>query len=139
MNNQKPARSNDVAFHQILKLIPRGMVGRIARETGIDLKARSFSVFSHLGAMLFAQLTHAIGLHDVCDWLRMKLHVLARHGLGAPSRNGLSHANKTRDAAFMEKLFWEQMAHLQNINPSFAGGRKGKGLLRRFKVLFESK
>ena len=110
------------------------MVGRIARETGVDAKARSFSVPSHLAAMLFAQLTHAIGLNDVCDWLRMKAAVLARHGLGAPARNGLSHANKQRDGLFMEKLFWEQLAHLQHINPSFAGGGKGKGLLRRFKV-----
>ena len=42
------------------------MVGRIDRETGIDDKARSFSVLSHLSAMRFAQLTHAIGLNDVC-------------------------------------------------------------------------
>ena len=110
------------------------MVGKIARETGIDAKARTFSVMSHLTAMLFAQLTGAISLNDVCDWLRMKARVLMRHGLSAPSRNGLSHANKERDAAFMEKLFWEQLEHLRHINPSFAGGRKGKGLLRRFKV-----
>jgi hypothetical protein len=129
-----PARSNDVILHQLLKLIPKGMVTRIARETGVDAKARSFCVRSHLASMLFAQLTHAIGLNDVCDWLRMKFHVLARHGLSAPSRNGLSHANKERDAAFAEKLFWEQLAHLRYINPSFAAGKKGKGLLRRFKV-----
>ena len=134
MNPKTPTRSNDVVLHQLLKLIPRGLVGRIARETGIDGKARSFSVLSHLTAMLFAQLTHAIGLNDVCDWLRLKARVLARHGLGAPSRNGLSHANKERDAAFIEKLFWEQLAHLQHISPSFAGGTKGQGLLRRFKV-----
>ena len=132
--NKTPARSNDVVLHQILKLIPRGIVTRIARETGVDAKARKFSVHSHLAAMLFAQLTHAIGLNDVCDWLRMKLGVLARHGLSAPSRNGLSHANKERNATFAEKLFWELLAHLQRINPSFAGGKKGKGLLRRFKV-----
>ena len=56
MNNQSPARSNDVILHQLLKLIPRGMVGRIARETGIDAKARTFSVLSHLSAMIFALL-----------------------------------------------------------------------------------
>ena len=134
LTKQTPARSNDVILHQILKLIPKGVVGRIARETGIDAKARTFGVLSHLGAMLFAQLTHAIGLNDVCDWLRMKVHVLARHGLSAPSRNGLSHANKERDAAFIEKLFWEVLAHLQHTSPSFAGGKKGKGLLHRFKV-----
>jgi hypothetical protein len=27
---------------------------------------------SHLSAMLFAQLSHAMGLNDVCDWLRLK-------------------------------------------------------------------
>lgn len=131
---QPPARSNDVILHQILKLIPKGMVGRIARDTGIDAKARAFCVMSHVTAMIFAQLTGAIGLNDVCDWLRMKAHVLMRHGLSAPSRNGLSHANKQRDAAFMEKLFWQLLEHLRQANPSFAGGRKGKGLLRRFKV-----
>ena len=134
MKKQKPTQSNNVASQQILKLIPRGIVGRVARETGVDLKARSFSVFSHVSTMIFAQLTHAISLNDVCDWLRMKRDVLGRHGLSAPSRNGLSHANKNRDAAFMEKLFWEQLAHLQRSSPSFASGNMGKGLLRRFKV-----
>ena len=52
-----------------------------------------------MAAMLFAQLTHAIGLNDVCDWLRMKLGVLARHGLSAPSRNGLSLASNTMPAS----------------------------------------
>lgn len=110
------------------------MVGRIARETGIDAKARSFSVPSHLASMIFAQLTGAISLNDVCDWLRMKNHVLARHGLSAPSRNGLSHANKERDALFIENLFWAMSNHVQNISPSFAAGKRGKGLLRRFNV-----
>jgi hypothetical protein len=32
--------------------------------------ARSFSAWSHVVSMLFAQLTHAIGLNDVCDALR---------------------------------------------------------------------
>jgi hypothetical protein len=54
--------------------------------------------------MLFAQLTHAIGLNDVCDWLRMKAHVLARHGLATPSHNGLSNANRERGTDFIEKL-----------------------------------
>jgi uncharacterized protein DUF4372 len=35
--------------------------------TGVDSMARSFSTWSHVVGMLFAQLTHAIGLNDVCD------------------------------------------------------------------------
>ncbi len=134
MNKQTPARTNVVALKQILNLIPQGLIGRHARETGVDTKARTFSVTSHLATMLFAQLTHAIGLNDVCDWMRLKAAVLARFGVTPPSRNALSHSNKTRDAAFVEKLFWSTLAHLQHTCPSFAAGKKGKGLLRRFKV-----
>src|SRR6478735_2554957 len=134
MNKTTPTRANVVVLKQILNLIPLGLINRHARETGNDSKARSFSVLSHLSAMLFAQLSHAMGLNDVCDWLRLKSAALARFGVTPPARNTLSHANKLRDAQFAEKLFWSVLAHLQHAKPDFAAGRKGKGLLRRFKV-----
>lgn len=134
MPNKTPARSNVIALQQILKLIPLGLITRHARETGVADKSRSFSVVSHLAAMLFAQLSHAMGLNDVCDRLRLKTKALARIGVTPPSKNGLSHANKERSADFAEKLFWSLLGHLQNASPSVAAGRKGKGLLRRFKV-----
>lgn len=134
MNKATPTRANVVVLKQILNLIPRHLINRHARETGVDAKARTFSVTSHLAAMLFAQLSHAIGLNDVCDWLRLKCAALARFGVTPPSRNTLSHANKERDAAFAEKLFWSTLGHLQHASPDFAAGRRGKGLLRRFKV-----
>lgn len=134
MNKQTPTRANVIVLKQILNLIPRHLIGRHARETGVDAKARTFSVTSHLAAMLFAQLSHAIGLNDVCDWLRLKCAALARFGVTPPARNTLSHANKERDALFVEKLFWSTLGHLQHACPDFTRGRKGKGLLRRFKV-----
>lgn len=100
----------------------------------MEAKARNFCVRSHLAAMLFAQLAHAVGLNDVCDWLRLKRAALSRFGVSAPARNTLSHANKHRDADFIERLFWSTLGHLQHSCPSFATGRRGKGLLRRFKV-----
>ena len=72
MNKTSPARANVVVLKQILNLIPRGMINRHALETGVEAKARTFSVMSQLSAMLFAQLSHAMGLNDVCDWLRLK-------------------------------------------------------------------
>ena len=84
--------------------------------------------------MLFAQLTHAIGLNDVCDALRLHSGPLsALRGATAPSRNNLSHANKRRDAALAEGLFWAVLEHLQKISPGFAAGARGKGLARRFR------
>lgn len=134
MNNKTPTRANVTVLKQILNLIPRGMINRHAIETGVEGKARSFSALSHLSAMLFAQLSHAMGLNDVCDWLRLKSATLKRFGVTPPSKNGLSHANKERSADFVEKLFWSVLDHLQHASPDFASGRKGKGRLWRFKV-----
>ena len=61
----------------MLKLIPRGIIQQSARESGVDAQARSYSVLSHLGAMIFVQLAHALSLNDVCDWLRLKARAIA--------------------------------------------------------------
>jgi integrase/recombinase XerD len=45
--------------------------------------------------------------YDVCDALRLHSGPLsALRGATIPSRNNLSHANKRRDAALAEGLFW---------------------------------
>lgn len=132
--DQPPDASYDVAFHQIIKLIPRGVIGRLARETGVQSKARSFSVFSHLGAMIFSQLAYCLSLNDVCDWLRLKARMLARFGMSAPARNTLSHANRERSADFIEGVFWSVLENLQKLSPGFGYGKKGRGSLHRFKA-----
>jgi len=126
-----------VVLKQILNLIPRGSINRHALETGVEAKARTVGVPGLLSAMLFVQLSHAIGLNDVRDWLRLKAGVLARFGVTPPPRNALSHANKERSADCAGKLFWSVLAHLQNASPDFAAGRKGRGLPRRVKAWVE--
>ena len=122
----------------MLKLIPRDIINKAARETGVDGKARTYSVLSHLGTMLFVQLAHALSLNDVCDWLRLKTRAIAAFGLTPPSRNNLSNSNKVRDAKFAELVFWRTLAHLQHCEGSFGrqrpGGHAGRSLLHRFKV-----
>lgn len=88
----------------MLKFIPRSLINSVAAETGVDKQTRSFSVMSHLGAMIFVQPAHALSLNDVCDWLRLKARAIASFGLTPPSRNNLAHANKGRSAVFVEKL-----------------------------------
>lgn len=58
-------------LRQICNLIPNFVVAKVARRTGVDKKARTFTPWSHVVAMLYAQLTHAIGLNDVCDALKL--------------------------------------------------------------------
>ena len=62
MNHTTPAHANGVVLKQILNLIPRAMINRLALETGVEAKSRTFSVVSHRSAMLFAQLSHVMGL-----------------------------------------------------------------------------
>jgi hypothetical protein len=105
----------------------------LARETGVDEQARTFLPWSHVVSLLFAQLAHAIGLNDVCDALNLHSGPLsAVRGATPPSRNNLSHANKVRDAALAEKLFWSELEYLQSLKPGFAQGARFQ-LARRFK------
>jgi hypothetical protein len=134
MNNTTPVRSNVIILKQLLNHIRLGLINRVARETGVANQARTFSVLSHLTAMLFAQLSHAISLNDVCDWLRHKAVAIARFGVTPPSRNNLSHGNKERNAAFAEKLFWAELAHLQHAARISPPAARAGGALRRFKV-----
>lgn len=132
MIRKKPAKAKIPVLSQICKLIPGHLVSKLAREHGVDKKARTFTPWSHVVSLLYAQLTHAFGLNDVCDALRNHARWLGSiRGAVAPSRNTLSHANKTRSSDFMEQLFWRTLAHLQSQLPGF--GLSYKAIPRRFK------
>ena len=121
-------------LRQICNFIPEFLVSRLARETGVDKRARTFKPWSHLIALLFAQLTHSIGLNDVCDALGLHSGPLSSlRGATPPSRNNLSHANRVRPAEMAEKLFWEVFEHLGNLSPRFVSGKAGKRFARKFK------
>ena len=134
MNKPKPTKHSNVVFNQLCKLIPVGMVRNLASEYGVDKKCRTFSAWSHVVSLLYAQLTHSIGLNDVCDALRHhSAKLFAIRGATPPSRNGLSNANKTRDADMMEALFWKMLTHLQHQFPQFGAAGSYSKLPRRFK------
>jgi len=136
MNNYKniPAGSKLNLLRQICNFIPEFLVSRLARETQVDKKARTFSPWSHVLALLFAQLTHSIGLNDVCDALGLHSGPLSSiRGATPPSRNNLSHCNKVRPAQMAEKLFWAVFEHLGNLSPRFVSGKAGKRFARKFK------
>jgi len=129
-----PSRGKFSVLRQICNLIPPFLVSKLARVTGVDARARSYSPWSHVVTLLYAQLVHAIGLNDICDSLRLHSGLLVGlRGATPPSRNNLSHANRERDAALAEKLFWAVLEHLRGLHSGFAGGRQGRGLARRFR------
>jgi hypothetical protein len=120
---------------QICKLIPVHLVAKLARETGCAQKARTFTPWSHVVTLLYAQLAHALSLNDVCDALSFVTGRLqAIRGAKAPSRNGFSHANRVRDPELARRLFWATLAHVQMLAPGF-GCRQQRRYGFRFKRL----
>ena len=108
----------------------------MARKHGVDKKARTFSPWSHVVAMVFAQLSAAISLNDLCDNLRNHAGWLgAIRNAVFPSRNGLSNANKERDADMAQDLFWAVLHDFESRSPGFGQGprKRKRGLPRRFK------
>lgn len=130
----KSARHQFTILKQICDLIPGHLVAKLARKYGVQSQSRSFIPWSHVVSMLFAQLSHALSLNDVCDTLRNHAGVLTTmRGSGPPSRNGLSHANRERNADMAESLFWDVLGGLRERFPRFGMGRNYCGFPRRFK------
>jgi hypothetical protein len=130
----KPTRHKFTILKQIMEIVPPYLVPKLAREHGVDKKSRTITPWSHIVSMVFAQLSHALSLNDICDTLRFHVGALVTiRGAIAPSRNGLSNANKVRNADMAEDLFWKMLEHLKSLHPRFGFGRRYKGLPRRFK------
>src|SRR5579859_7163416 len=128
---QKPTKSKFSILRQICNWIPNHLVPKLARETQVQDEARTYKPWSHVVALLYAQLTHSLGLNDVCDALALHSGPLsAIRGATAPKRNTLSHANRERDPAMAEKLFWQTLEHLKSLSPGFAGGRRPRFAFR---------
>jgi hypothetical protein len=131
--SRKPTRANLSVLAQLCNLIPAFLVSKIAQQCGVDKQARTFSPWSHLVALLYAQFTHALSLNDVCDALKNHAGKLLRiREASPPSKNALSHANRERDGDMAQTLFWEILNHFTALCPRF-GGQRFKGMPRRFK------
>jgi hypothetical protein len=127
----KPTRCRFNLLRQICNLIPEHEVSKIARSTGAEDKSRTFSPWSHTVSLLHAQLSHCIGLNDLCDSLQLHSGPLSTiRGAIPPSRNGLSHANRERPAEMAKQLFWSVLEHLKTQSPGFAAGQRRKPAFR---------
>jgi hypothetical protein len=118
----QPTGSKLSILRQLCNLIPPHLVPKLARDTGVEDHARTFSPWSQVVALLYAQITHALGLNDVCDALRLHSGPLsALRGATPPRKNTFSHANRTRDPKMAEQLFWAMLVHLRTLQPGFGG------------------
>ena len=131
----KPAKRSDyTVLNQICNLIPPLMVPNLARQHGVDRKSRTFRPWSHVVSLMFAHLSHAFGLNDVCDALGEHAGKVWRiREATPPRRNTFSHANAHRDSAMAEALYWKMRAVCSGLSDKFVLGGRREGFLRRLK------
>ena len=128
----KPAKHQFTILKQVCDLIPPNLVTKLSKIHNIS--TRSFSAWSHVVALIYSQISHSVSLNDVCDSLNNHSGTLSTiRNASAPSRNGFSHANRTRNADMAEGLFWKVLHHFQSSHPGFGLGRDRAGFPRRFK------
>ena len=128
-----PTKHTMSVLAQIASWIPDRIIENLAVQHKIQ--TRSFSAASHVISMVYAHLAHALSLNDICDSLSNHAGTLAQiRNCTPPSRNGLSHANKTRNADMAEELFWKVYELLSTKYPEFlSSSRNYPGLPYRFR------
>ena len=131
----KPAKKSPyTVLNQICNLIPPLLVPNLARQFGVDKKSRTFSPWSHVMGLMYAHLSHAFGLNDVCDAMGEHAGKVWRiREATPPRRNTFSHANAHRDSAMAEALYWKMRAVCSGLSQKFVLGGRREGFLRRLK------
>jgi hypothetical protein len=130
----KPTRHKFTILKQVMDKIPSYLVSKLSRKYGIDKQSRTFTPWSHVATLVYAQIAHSFGMNDVVDSLEHHSGAFASvRGAKAPSRNCFSHANRNRNADMAEELFWLTLTDLQRTHPKFGMGRNYCGFPRRFK------
>lgn len=93
-------------FSQLLKYVPRDLVGRISKELKADHYCKRFNSHDHLVTLLFATLNNCDSLREVTTgmmaWQQRLNHLGLKH---FPRRSTLSDANKRRSAEVFEKIY----------------------------------
>ena len=128
-----PSKRKVTVLKQISKLIPRNLVPKLASKHGVDKQSRSFTPWSHVLSLMYAQLSHAMSLNDICDAIGNHSGAFKDiRDASPPSRNGLSHANRNRNPEMAEDLFRSVFSKLKENTPSF-GLNSESGVPHRFK------
>ena len=128
----RPTRSNHTVFRQACNLIPGHLIPELAREYKID--ARRFSATSHVLSLVFTHLGRTDSLNETCDALQVHgAEFLRTRGATPPARNTFSNANRTRDPAMAEALYWRMLKHLQVLCPEFTEYGKHVGFIFRLR------
>jgi hypothetical protein len=93
-------------FSQLLSLIPRSVINRLASKHNSNRYSKKFDANAHLIAMLYAGFFQCTSLRELITGLQANATRLFHLGLtSTPRRSTLSDANKRRDVIFFQDLY----------------------------------
>ena len=128
----KPTKTVYTVLRQLVQWIPPGMIQRLADGHKLDI--RKWSAVSHVVALMYGQLAGCDSLNGIVDAARVHEGEWRNiRGAQPPKRNTFSNANRHRDAAMAERLYWEVFEHLVSVCPGFGQYNRHKGFLARMK------
>src|SRR6187200_1813062 len=117
--------SGQPIFSQLLKLIPKDSVLRIAYDNKSDHYCKRFNTYEHLVTMLYSIFNNCNSIREVTTGMLASEQRLAHLGIRYhPRRSTISDANIRRQAEVFEKIYlFQEVLRTSGKNPS--GKRKG--------------
>lgn len=113
-------------FSQLLSMIERDEITRIARVCSSDRYYKRFKTWDHLVAMLYATLTNCKTIRELSTGLLACEGKLSHLGLThAPKRSTISDGNKNRSSEVFEKIYGYLYSRFQQ---SLSDSPDSKGL-----------
>lgn len=123
-------------FNQILSLIPRPDVNRLARQYKGDRYCKKFRSYDHLVVMLYSTFHHCSSLRELTTGMQASSRRLAHLGLSStPRRSTLADSNKRRNADLFQDLYHSLYRRYYGRLPD---SLKGKKLLDRLFIVDSS-
>ena len=94
----------NTVFHEVLKHIPWAKFEELVERHGADARVRSLTTRGQLIALLYGQLSGAMGLRETVTTLESHAARLYHLGLKPVARTTLSDANRLRPCALFAEL-----------------------------------
>ncbi len=112
-------------FSKLLHHFPRTEFAQLVAKHQAERRAKGFTCWTQMVAILFCHLAHADTLREICGGLACCQDKLRHLGIGkAPNKSTLSYANQHRPVKLFEELFWTMTHHFRALGG--LGNRKRK-------------
>jgi hypothetical protein len=124
--NQGSLFTGQPVMSQLLQLVPRWLVEKLAKEHGADHYCKKFFAYDHVVTMLSACFLGCTSLQELISGMQASEHRLLHLGLkNTPRKSTLADANVRRSEAFFGALFHALHRLHYPLSPDSPRGMKG--------------